>query len=642
LKYSTGFVLLAWAVALTGLSPVVNAFTMGELRGSAVIGRTLDVSVQVQAGHAEDLVAACFSAEVFHAETRQSTPLVSVLPAAADAAWVRVQSAALVDEPVVSLELRSHCGSSTTRRYVLLADVEPPQKQLPTAQPVANPAPMAAAATVMIAPTAMATGSQSAASAVEKRRALAPAAPKKSLAGKSGSQPGKPDSTSDAPNRARAAAPSGRSASKSVLKLDPLDLFSDRIAALDGSLLFEPTADALQQSRQVAELQQDVKLLRTLAAKNDAQLLELKAQLQLAQSLQISPTWFYTLGGAALVGLMALAWLIWLQRHTRSESGQTWHDSLQWPATATAASVATPHPSQPDAPAPSPTLPLPQEPLWAAAPVPSASPPAQAAQPDHGHAPDEAAARGSLASGLVGLHSFSVEPILDIRQQAEFFMSLGQTDRALHILKQQIASSAEPNPFIYLDLLALLHSLGMKAEFREYRHQFNQHFSGSMPDFPAFHLEGRDLLDYPDVLARLVQGWPSAKTLVLLNGWIFRNPKASTHVSFDLAAFRDLLLLHALAEEVATDLPWDAPAPPVASGTLAEPDEASIETAPGRLPARTAPAELNVQTLDMDFSMFDSGMFGLDAESTAAPATEATQLPSADLPRARWPTKNPS
>jgi len=256
-------------------------------------------------------------------------------------------------------------------------------------------------------------------------------------------------------------------------------------------------------------------------------------------------------------------------------------------------------------------------------------------------ASEEATIRANLASGLVGLHRFSVEPILDIRQQAEFFVSLGQTERALHILKEQIASSSEHNPFIYLDLLALLHSLGMKTEFREYRQHFNHYFSGDMPDFPAFHLEGRSLLDYPEVLDQLVHGWPSARTLVLLNGWIFRKPKVALPASFDLAAFRDLLMLHALAEELAVDLPWDTAAPPLASPLLVEPLEAAIDMVPASQPAPSAPVDRNAQTLDMDFSMFDSGTFDLYSEAPAHAPTAPILLPSADLPRARWPTKDP-
>jgi len=659
--------MLAWVAALAGLAPAVNAFTLGELRGVAIIGRSLDVSVRVQGGPTEDLDAACFVAEVFHADVRQAAPAVTVTATVAGEALVRVRSTALVDEPVVSLELRSRCGVATTRRYVLLADMAPVAVPLPLAS--LPPLPVAAPAA---APTA-------AASAVD--------APSLSLPVVTGQRPtGTPVPANPVPEapatlktpkppvnavaRAQQSAKPrlDRAAGKAVLKLDPLDLFSDRVAALEAPLRFESTADALQQARKVTDLENDLKLLRDQMAKTDAQMLDLKLQLQTAQqSPPGAAGWLYALLAAALAGLLALAWLLWQQRR---QSASAWHDA---PALAVAVAPAGPIDPVGLGPAAAPA-PVPPTPAQAAEPAAVAAEPGPPALLD----PQWYAVPASPKPAGVqeGLHSFSAEPILDIRQQAEFFVSLGQTDRALHILKQQIADSDEPSPFIYLDLLALFHSLGMKVEFREYRHTFNQHFSCAMPDFAAFHMEGRGLLDYPEVLGQLVQGWPSVKTLLLLNGWIFRNIQSATPVSFDLAAFRDLLMLHALAEEVAVDLPWDsaalpfealantadeaddtrpdpmppvaspqakpasAAAPPAAAQTAAVAPAAMAQTAQAqaaqvRLPATAS--ETNLQSLDMDLSMFDTSGFDLDPVTPE----QAPLLPAFDLPRARWPARDP-
>ena len=626
MKHSAGFVTLALTAVLFGGASNLHAFTLGELLGTAVVGRALDVSVQVQHGPTEDLTASCFNAEVFHAEARQVAPLVSIVSTVAGDTLVRVRSTALVDEPVVSLELQSRCGSATTRRYVLLADIAPVTVALPLASASPTPAPTPATPAILDAPAVPAPPSHVVAAPKKLQKATAAAV-------QTGSDQSKQTSKKQTGKNV------GRSGSKAVLKLDPMDLFSDRIAALDASMMFEPTTDALQQARKVADLQNDVTLLRELAAKNDAQLLNLKAQLQQAQSQQISTIWFYALAGAAMSGLVALAWLIWQQRRGKQAPAQAWHDSLQLPVAVVPVTAPLPAaeptlaPCAPTPPEPEPTAPLDAR-WYAVAPVDLQPPePVQ-----------EKKASTNPASGIAGLHSFSVEPILDIRQQAEFFVSLGQTDRALHILMQQIAASSEPNPFIYLDLLALFHSLGMKPEFRQYRNDFNQHFSGAMPDFAMFHLEGRDLLDYPDLLERLVQGWPSAKTLVLLNAWIFRNPRATSHVSFDLAAFRDLLMLHAMAEELAPDLPWGTASRPwqPPPDSAAKPDAPASAVAPATDPAPAMPPEpppdINAQVLDMDFSMFDSGAFDLDPDPQPRPAAESAVLPRTDS--ARWPTKD--
>ena len=622
-----------------------------------MVGRTLDVSVRVQSSGGEDLAASCFSTELFHADTRQSTPRISVTVQPPDAALVRIQSAAVIDEPVISLDLRFNCGSVTTRRYVLLADFAPVLTPPAAVAAVAQPARVPAGASVVapealpvipapaVSTTATPSGTANTAATAANARPAVPAKAKKTV---------KPS-----PETSRVIKPAPMASGKAILKLDPLDILSDRVDSVDSLMLFTPTADALLHAQQITTLKGDLETMQAQAAKNDAQLLSLKTQLQLVQSQQVPATWFYALLALMLICLAGMAWLV-LQRRGPSNSQTPWHDSLQ----RVVEPVDQP-PAQPQVPTQAPAQPAavvrgpvasepPRQPIAAPAPMAlvdtlapttlSLSPVGVASAADNRLSTNAApAARPVLPDkGMDSIHSFSVEPILDIRQQAEFFVSLGQTERALDILKKQISSSADPNPFIYLDLLALFHSLGMKADFRDCRHVFNRHFAGDVPDFPAFHLEGNDLLAYPDELAQLVKDWPSAKSLVLLDRWIFRDPWAQTQPTFELAAFRDLLMLHALAEAVATDLPASTASPspgpdvvfaakPDAEPMLMEADIASGGRFPQRAKASSLPKEFQAQSAEVDFSNFDTGSASLDPGST---------MPSADLPRSRWPVSN--
>ena len=149
-----------------------------------------------------------------------------------------------------------------------------------------------------------------------------------------------------------------------------------------------------------------------------------------------------------------------------------------------------------------------------------------------------------------------MESVSDIRQQAEFFVSLGQTERAMNVLRKQIMESPQPNPLVYLDLLALYHAQGLRTDFLELRAAFSRFFNGVVPEFSAFNLAGSELLDYPEPLAVLVRFWPNIEAIAFLEACIFRNDAAPMQLSFDLAAFRDLLLLHAVAEKVTSDSPW--------------------------------------------------------------------------------------
>ncbi|RZJ20245.1 MAG: hypothetical protein EOO54_13670, partial [Haliea sp.] len=105
------------------------ALTLGQPRGSLLIGRPLDVAIALTLD-AADADGACSSAEVFYGDTRVLTnPDVRWLPGPGGrTGTLRITSTALVDEPVVTLNLRVGCGSNVaSRRYVLLPDLPRPE-----------------------------------------------------------------------------------------------------------------------------------------------------------------------------------------------------------------------------------------------------------------------------------------------------------------------------------------------------------------------------------------------------------------------------------------------------------------------------------------------------------------------------------
>lgn len=589
---------------LVCLSFSAHAFTLGNLRGAAVLGRSLDVTVQVQAGPDEVLSSTCVAADVFYAGARQSTVKVTVLPATASSAALRVQSTAAIDEPVVTVEVRANCGSSTLRRYVLLADfpaLATAVAQQPTPETLEAPPVLVLPAAAPSAPSGTAVSGKPSRAAVAKP-VSAITAPRQVRV-----KPLQPPAVAQAHVQQRkAAAPA---TGKPVLKLDPLDILSDRMDALDSLMLFAPTEDALRYSRQISALESDVKTLRAVAASNDAKLSDLAAKLQQAQASQMPSMLVYALLALVLACLVGVAWL-WqqLQRSaTKDAQPSWWHGPEDGPATEWLPRAV------PTAPMP---MPKPAEPL---APAVSAVPavakavaaPLSALDIDLDQVVQQVPSPGSLAVNTSGapfelnsIRHIQVEPILDIRQQADFFVSLGQTDRALFLLKKQIADSFEPHPLVYLDLITLYHALGMRAEFRECREKFNQIFNGVIPDFPVFNQEGHDLLEaYPEVLATLVTLWPRIEALAFLSRCIFHDVNAQARGTYDLAAFRDLLLLHALAEELVAE----QPAPAAATLTLAakpmpmNPPVALPEPAPA--PPVAEPVEGSVsRLLDLDFS----------------------------------------
>lgn len=574
MKNEVGLFARALVALLAGATVAAQAFTLGDLRGAAVIGRELDVSVRVQGGAGEEVSTDCVGADLYFSDVRQAAPLVTVSVGADTQSVVRIQSASIVDEPVVTVLVRSTCGSSTMRRYVLLADfpqIAPiglavPAGSVSTLPQAATPSPgVVNAAPVLVLPPAAEPGVAGA--DAQAKVPPTPRVPKVKKVPVHQTEPTEPTE----PVMRKAAGKPTHPLGKSALKLDPLDILSGRIDSLDSTMVFAPTEDAIKQTQQIASLQADVKTLRDLAAKNDAKLAGLRIQLQQAQEQQLPMLIVYALLVLVLLCIGAVTWLWYKQRQSQKNAQAAWWQDDDKGSPSTILTPQAPMSALKSAFTVKPAT----QPVPVAAPTPKTAPSELTTQPP---APDvvlhdvdldidlddfmlaetspvepQVASAGS--STLVHpVHAISAEVILDIRQQAEFFVSLGQTDRALRILNKQIAESAEPNPLVYLDLLGLYHSLGLKVDFREARDVFGQLFNAQVPDFPAFNLEGKDLEAYPEVLSDLAPRWPGVNALVFLDACIFYDPQVQERPLFDLAAFRDLLMLHVLAEELALGL----------------------------------------------------------------------------------------
>lgn len=582
-----------------GLVTAPQAFTLGDLRGSVVIGRSLDLSVTVQTAPQEEVSSTCFSADVFHADTPQAPATVTVTPqpgAASPSYKVRIQSRALVDEPVVTVQLRSNCATPLMRRYVVLADfpvvVMPAPEPTPALPVVPAPAVVPAPTATPTASVAVPPGEAAAVTGAIKAPvvASAPTVVKPRQAAKRRPARKKPVARKPAPKTAAIVPPPVVAAApaKPALKLETLNLPSGQADGLVAAPLTLPSAESLLQAKQIETLQAEIKALKDLTAKNNAALAQMQVQLQKAQTERVSLQLFYVVLALLFLSISVLVWLLW-QRYRDQPAQDAGASILTGMATA-----ASTRPAPIDNATNAPPIAGATQSWWHAESSP-ASPPPATAQSTLALAPVPAppATKPVVPATLQDLnHAFTntrlqevgdsnfgviaheevdldidmsswaglddagksgastAESIVDIRQQAEFFVSLGQTERAVFVLKKQIAESAQPNPVIYLDLLSLFHSLGYKTDFREYRTAFNRHFNCVLPDFPAYHLEGLDLMAYGDELARLTQVWNRREVLAYLNACIYRTEQASAQPSFELAAFRDLLLLYAIAEQV--------------------------------------------------------------------------------------------
>lgn len=164
-------------------------------------------------------------------------------------------------------------------------------------------------------------------------------------------------------------------------------------------------------------------------------------------------------------------------------------------------------------------------------------------------APREAVERGdgSLITG-VPPREVSVEELMDLEQQVDFFMVLGQQQAAVDLLVGHIRNTGGTSPVAYLKLLEIYSALGQAEGYERTRSRFTKRFAAQVPDWGQPLDDGRTLDGYPGVLDRLQLLWPRpVEALRELDRMI--RLSAGTAL-YELPAFRELVLL----QGVMTDL----------------------------------------------------------------------------------------
>jgi hypothetical protein len=158
---------------------------------------------------------------------------------------------------------------------------------------------------------------------------------------------------------------------------------------------------------------------------------------------------------------------------------------------------------------------------------------------------DDPAGRGGTVR-MVG-----VEELIDVHDQADFFLTIGKPQQAVAVLEAHIHDRVETSALAWMDLLELYHRLGQRAEFERLRAEFRQNFTGEVPDFDHFDQPSASLEYYARALSRIVALWPSPRVLDVIEESIFRKPGLPGAEPFTLEAYRELLLLYHVASEIA-------------------------------------------------------------------------------------------
>lgn len=553
------------ALALAAcLAAAVDAATVGRPQGPALIGRPLDLVVPLVLEGAGDAAPECAEADVFYGDQRVAPGSVSTeLQAGPRGPTVRIRAMPAINEPVITVYLQLGCGSRFTRRIVLLTEPDPAAEQsrpLPAgarteaAEAAANSAPLN---------LSMSRGLPSVQPAAGAAEAPKPSAPKRKPAAK-------PKSAAPAP--AQAAAPSqaaragGQAAVAPAPSAGPAAAPRDKLKLEAPIGLGEPSPSSEEALRQAARLQaieRDLGDMRQFLQRNDATMLQLHAQLVRAENERYSNPLVYVL--LALVAVMAgfMAYL-WRQtaRMQEAAAANWWRDPAgdreprrPRPGAEAAPVVARPAPlSRPgddddDAPG------KPRSRLVSQAPEPLEPVPHEPAQPPTMHAPLHVSARtdGDFQPSQTGTRALKAEELHDVQQEADFFSSLGEYDRAIDVLRSHIQANPETSAVAWLDLVEIYHRLGRREDFDWVRREFQRRFNAKVPEFDSYSLENAGIEAYDNAMQRIIALWPARRVLDVIEESIFRGPSKDGAQAFSLQAYRELLLLHHIGQQVLSD-----------------------------------------------------------------------------------------
>ena len=539
-----------------------------------VLGSSLDLTFDVQPDTGSDVASSCVAATVKSgdAQLSESKVFVTPLPETGGRTGVRVQASVAIDEPIVQVTLTAGCAGRVARTYIFFAD--PPQT---APRSVAVPGPQATVTTPsrIAAPTAVdvpvSNSAPQGSSATVPRPAPTKAASAPAVARKEAR-------VSPRPSVVKQAAP--REPARSRLVMEPLDAWlemplalrttpelpqapasetspqREQAAALWRALNQDPQTLA-QQEAALRKLETELTQFRASASRNQAATAELQRQVQEMEADRL-PSWMvYGLGGALAVALGLCGWLWRRSDRAASKSERSWREAVavssrraDEPSVVdleTVEEVVAPPTDRwgrPLTPAATPPVAAPM-PVVQAVAAENAAEPGEVSLEDAGFEPAPTAAPAAQAPLH---HIINPEELFDIQQQAEFFVSVGEHDQAVEVLRQHIAQHEETSPVAYLDLLRLYRTLSRAADFNALRQQFMRHFNAHVPEFSAFDRLGKPLDQYLDALAEIEAEWSSPNVLHVLEKHMFYRPGDTRKAPFDLAAFDDLLLLLAIAQ----------------------------------------------------------------------------------------------
>lgn len=562
---------LAIGAGLLVASAGVHALGFGQSSTVATLGQRLNITVGLRQDESEFVDVECVSAEVRTGDNRvpPQNVRVTIEGAPGDARrLIRVSTTTVIDEPIVTIKLAVGCPPSVSREFVALAD--PPVVQLAAQAP--EPTPPAAAAPSAPPQRAEAEGVTTArAPAVAAPKPAAPATPRRRAprpssatvrapsqqvarpAGAAGPAVAAPVQRGPAPevrdrlrlDAARLPAPPPQPASApppGVVEAAAADQAASAAAVAAAAASAASAAEAARAAdvERLRALEESLAKLREEMRGSTQELTALQARVQRAEAERYANPVVYALAGLSAVLAMALGAALF--RRSREREARWWAHSQP----ARLDEAGRPSRIRNDSPAESvpssvlePVSGVEVDEITSQAPMPTVSP----------------ATRPAVSEAR---REVTVEELIDLEQQAEFFIVLGQDESAIDLLMNHLRNTGGISPLPYLKLLEIYRRRGERSPYERLRERFNRRFNAYAPDWEADPAAGRSLEDYPEVIVRLQAAWSQPqRAMEELESMLFRRDEGET---FDVPAYGEVLFLYSLARDL-LDHPGREPVP---------------------------------------------------------------------------------
>lgn len=338
-----------------------------------------------------------------------------------------------------------------------------------------------------------------------------------------GSNPGRP-AAAPMSNLARpAAAPSGR-ASRGPVAAAPSAARQDAALTEAAEVASAARAAASAAQGQLAAMQAGMLALRAAAEADRRSIGQLREQLARADARDPSQPLAWGLSAALGLTAAGLGWrLRRLQRGHATASGRLQAD----PPAAVAPADDAP-PVRTGAAAAEPTAAL-----FVAAET---------------RLERSAPLRGWAMAGPPGTAAGGVDELIDLEQQTEFFVVLGDDESAIELMLAYQRRTGMTSPLPPLKLLEIYRRRGDHEAGERTRRRFQQRFHADPPAGEGDADGGLGLLDHPSVLAALQRAWAvPIEAMALLEDLLFRRDGGEV---LDLPSYRDALLLYGVARDV--------------------------------------------------------------------------------------------